>query len=391
MEETGVEGVKGNSNAASDSLFQGKHFWLSQNIPQRSRFKETIEQNGGIIRLFEKDAEIKLVDHMKRNRNLSADTFSYRLVEDSVRKGRLQNLEDYRCGPSTSRPVGATNIRSRGHKILYTLQDDQALWDWMQSYEDDPNAPIRGDIPARKRRATGSPGSNAKTPTPEVPQQRRQKPPPPPKFILPTPNKNITNKRNNVKGKGSEKPREREPEREPEPERESEQEPEKAPEQPPQQTPEQKRQSPSPVNEVYEPEPIDETFLELPFLPSSPGSSEPEEQPEQDIDAWIDDRLRTGIAKTEDQIIEALRCTSMDPQLADQVLKHLVAGKDIPKDMPGVWTAEDDKCIEGRDTRDIEKVLEKHGSEFFNSRWQYLDMARTAGLEKGQEEGITEL
>ena len=29
-------------NQGSDSLFQGMQFWLSQNIPQRSRFKELI-------------------------------------------------------------------------------------------------------------------------------------------------------------------------------------------------------------------------------------------------------------------------------------------------------------------------------------------------------------
>lgn len=166
--------------------------------------------------------------------------------------------------------------------------------------------------------------------------------------------------------------------------------PQKPPEKPSDPTPKKQQSPPRPFNEVYEPEPIDPMFLELPFLPPSPGASEPEEQPEQDIDAWIDSHLQKGLAKSEDQIIEALRCTSMDPHLADQVLKHLVAGKDIPTDIAGVWTADDDRCIEGRDTRDIERVLEKHGSDYFNSRWQYLDMARTAGLEEVQE-GITEL
>ncbi|KAI9046280.1 putative transcription factor Rap1 [Aspergillus affinis] len=435
MAETDVEGVKGSSSTASNLLFQGKQFWLSKNIPQRSRFKDSIERNGGLVRLFEKDAEIKLVDHMKRHlRNIPANAFSYRFVEDSIRQGRLQKLEDYRCASSAPRPVGATNLPSRGHKILYTVQDDQELWDWVQTYEGDPSASIKGnkiyqekrkrtptsdnsdgtdsdggDIPARKRRATGSPGSNTKTPTPDVPQQSeetssRQKHAPPPKFILPALDESITKKRSNEMGKGPKKIHERQPEpgpepepepeperepeleREPESERKSERELEKAPKPAPEQ-----EQLLSYLNSIQdalgpqEPEPIDVDagLLELPFLPSTPESSEPDEQPEQDVDAWIDDHLRTGIAKTEDQIIEALRCTSMDPQLADQVLKHLVAGKDIPKDMPGVWTAEDDKCIQGGDTRDIKRVLEKHGSEFLNSRWHYLAMARTAGLEMG--------
>ena len=73
---------------ASSSLFQGKQFWLSQNIPQRSRFKELItvcyhillysitcctglttslQEHGGIVRLLEKDVDVKLVDHTKKN------------------------------------------------------------------------------------------------------------------------------------------------------------------------------------------------------------------------------------------------------------------------------------------------------------------------------------
>lgn len=123
---------------------------------------------------------------------------------------------------------------------------------------------------------------------------------------------------------------------------------------------------------------IDPLFLELPFLPSSP---EPEEDvPAQDIDAWIDHRLRTGRAKTVEQVIDALRCASMDPDIADEVLRYLVAGKGIPADIPGVWTAEDDRCIEGMDAREVDRVLKKHGMQFVNIRWEYLGMARAAGF-----------
>lgn len=125
-------------------------------------------------------------------------------------------------------------------------------------------------------------------------------------------------------------------------------------------------------------------LMELPFFPSSPEPEdvETESESEKDIDTWIDTRLRTGKAKNVVQVIEALRCTSMEPRLADQVLEHLVAGKGIPNNIPGVWTPEDDKSIEGTESRDIERVLKKHGREFFNARWEYLSLARTAGLEE---------
>jgi telomeric repeat-binding factor 2-interacting protein 1 len=126
----------------------------------------------------------------------------------------------------------------------------------------------------------------------------------------------------------------------------------------------------------------DNFLLELPFFPSSP---EPQGEPsqEEDIDTWIEDRLRTGKADNEEQVIEALQCTSMDPSLADKVLEYLAAGKGIPEDMPGVWTPEDDECVEVGNSRAVERVLKKHGSEAFEARWNYLSMARAAGLSGG--------
>lgn len=70
----------------------------------------------------------------------------------------------------------------------------------------------------------------------------------------------------------------------------------------------------------------------------------------------------------------------MDPYLADKVLDRLIAGEGVPDDIPGVWTADDDKCMEGKDARSIERVLNKHGMEFFEGRWDYLGKARAAGL-----------
>ena len=127
---------------------------------------------------------------------------------------------------------------------------------------------------------------------------------------------------------------------------------------------------------------VDSLFLELPFFPATPTPEPEEEQSSQpDIDDWIDDHIRSGRAQDDAQVIEALRCTSMDPGLADKILGNLVSGRGIPDDMPGVWTLEDDKCLEGANARDIERVLEKHGMEYFNVRWEYLGLARDAGLE----------
>lgn len=122
-------------------------------------------------------------------------------------------------------------------------------------------------------------------------------------------------------------------------------------------------------------------MFELPYL-SSPEPDEEDEEMGQgeipDVDAWIDAHVGTGV--DESNVIDALRCTSMDPELAEKVLRYLAAGKGIPDDIPGVWTAEDDKHLEGQGAREIERVLEKHGSGACNARWEYLSMARERGL-----------
>lgn len=146
--------------------------------------------------------------------------------------------------------------------------------------------------------------------------------------------------------------------------------------------------------ETNDPE-VDGLLRQLPFWPSSPApeseTDEGEDQeadertrekinPVPDIDEWIDDCIRTGKAQSDKQVIEALRCTTMDPDLAQTVLQHLVAGKGIPDDIPGVWTAEDDEHLEGGNARHIERVLEKHGDQYVESRGEYLGLARATGL-----------
>lgn len=151
--------------------------------------------------------------------------------------------------------------------------------------------------------------------------------------------------------------------------------------------------------ETNDPE-VDGLLRQLPFWPSSPapeseedgeGGEGGEEQqaerrrkegsdPVQDIDEWIDDCVRTGKAQNDKQVIEALRCTTMDPDLAQQVLQHLVAGQGIPDDIPGVWTVEDDRHLEGGNARHVERVLEKHGDHYVGTRGEYLGLARATGF-----------
>ncbi|PLN81932.1 hypothetical protein BDW42DRAFT_86204 [Aspergillus taichungensis] len=410
MVEKGEEG--------HDGLFKGTQFWLSHNVPQRARFKELITNNGGLLRLYEKDADVRLVDHLRKN--LPPDTHSYKFIEDSIKQGKMQDLRKYEAGPSAPRPVGATNIPSRSHKRAYTIEDDQILWDWMQPHEQQGTAPISGnliyqDLAARypqhtfqswrdrylKRvRGKGRPGdktyltpgtlassntedqrlpvrdsSQQKAPANLEDKKRKRSPEAKPEHRHADTTGNPTHKRRP-------KPTMKTPEERVIRAQEPRPQPIEAPSTP---TPNrsdanaaaqaQNAQIPPPPDVDND---FDPTLIQLPFFPGTP---DPEEAPPQDIDAWIDERLRTGKAKDEDQIVEALRRASMDPVLADRVLESLAAGRGIPDNMPGVWTDADDRDMESADGRKVNRVLQKHGSEAFDNRWEYLNMARATGLE----------
>ncbi|KAL4932804.1 putative transcription factor Rap1 [Aspergillus undulatus] len=477
-----VERSTGQGRNGQGGLFQGMSFWLSHNVPQRSRFKEEIQRHGGIVKLLEQDADVQLVDHKRKN--LPVNVYSYQFIEKTVQNGRLENLETYRAGRSTPRPVGGTHIPAKGSRSSYTIEDDQILWDYMQPLESNPHASIHGnkiyqdfaekyprhtwqswrDRYLKRVRGRLRPGGMIPQPTPrpttdeavrrsspprvstsrpstsrsaEVtaqraepssrPQERKRKRSPDPpetrghagnrttntqlrrptnppgarrssEVVVPpdplvqirrqehiSPNERASNDTTEAHQRSPDKRPCREVVVSPTPQAQSRESPrhERPPslkkaktssKQPPEKSIEQTTEKRTPQEPTAETSAGSDNLLwELPFFPSSPVT---EEAPEQDIDSWIEERLSRGRG-TETQIIEALQCTSMDPALADKVLEFLVAGKGIPTDMRGVWTAEDDRCLEAQDSRDVQRVLDKHG-DLLNSRFDYLQMARDA-------------
>ncbi|KAJ5773169.1 hypothetical protein N7457_008065 [Penicillium paradoxum] len=125
------------------NLFRGARFWVSMTVPQRVRFKELIKEYGGTVVLMEKDADVKLVDHTRRD--LPDDTFSYQYVERSIKNGQLEDLEAHRVGPSAPRPMGASNIPTKSTRSFFTLQEDQLVFDWIEHFGREPGAPVQGN------------------------------------------------------------------------------------------------------------------------------------------------------------------------------------------------------------------------------------------------------
>ncbi|PGH08232.1 telomeric repeat-binding factor 2-interacting protein 1 [Blastomyces parvus] len=104
-----------------------------------------------------------------------------------------------------------------------------------------------------------------------------------------------------------------------------------------------------------------------------PSSADEDDQPSiEQMDEWIVSKTTGRKACTQQQVLDALACTTMDPDLADTVLEAMAAGKGIPDNVRGVWTKEDDECLEASDSKSIEAVLQKHGTELFNARFEYI-------------------
>lgn len=63
--------------------------------------------------------------------------YSYKYVEVSIRNGQLEDLKDHVAGPpaGTIRSVGSTTLPAKVTRNNYTREDDQALWDWVTTYE----------------------------------------------------------------------------------------------------------------------------------------------------------------------------------------------------------------------------------------------------------------
>lgn len=141
-------------------------------------------------------------------------------------------------------------------------------------------------------------------------------------------------------------------------------------------------------------EPDEGWDMQMPPLPSSPPipvsqaianeddiANDPEVMlTEEDLiaklESWMDAQLESGIDP--DALELALKSASNNPDLADIVLECLRKGEGVPEDVRGVWTEEDDECLEAVDARRINRVMEKHGQEALDGRYEFLRLFNEA-------------
>ncbi|KAI9666950.1 MAG: hypothetical protein M1831_001455 [Alyxoria varia] len=119
---------------AEGSLFRDIRFFLVQRLPDRSTFKNIVERNGGQVVPLERNADIMIADHLRKD--APPESYSYTWIEKSVSEGRLVDKEQHRAGrpKAVARSVGSLEP-AQGKRVPYSKQDDDFLYDWVTEYE----------------------------------------------------------------------------------------------------------------------------------------------------------------------------------------------------------------------------------------------------------------
>ena len=102
-----------------------------------------------------------------------------------------------------------------------------------------------------------------------------------------------------------------------------------------------------------------------------------EEEMIANLEKWIDGQIESGY---DIETIElALKSTSNELDLADIVLNDMKEYGELPTHVRGIWTEEDDEYLEAVDARKINAMIEKHGQEGVDRRYEFLRTYNAAG------------
>ncbi|RDA90987.1 hypothetical protein CP533_3109 [Ophiocordyceps camponoti-saundersi (nom. inval.)] len=145
MSHITYEGVVAGAQGGGD-IFQGKRFWVALRVPIRSTIINHITasfgpyrlaegNNGGIVEKLEKNADFLIADHARND--APTDSYSWKLIEDSVENGIMQLPDRYYNGASPGKPKPAGSGGPTKHsRTPFTHTDDVMLAKWVLSKED---------------------------------------------------------------------------------------------------------------------------------------------------------------------------------------------------------------------------------------------------------------
>jgi hypothetical protein len=141
---------EGTGSGGGGDLFKGMKFYFLRRVPLRTKWEELVlvrflylrfsqllisrQSNGGELVKLEKQADIVIADHARKDN--PAGAISWKYVEESVKKGELEDIEDHRAGPvtHTAREVGSGGPTRKG-RTPFTAEDDRILMEWVMKGE----------------------------------------------------------------------------------------------------------------------------------------------------------------------------------------------------------------------------------------------------------------
>ncbi|KAI0887784.1 uncharacterized protein GGS22DRAFT_89092 [Annulohypoxylon maeteangense] len=127
------EGALAPKERLYNGLFKNMKFWVAQRVPMRLTWIQKIQDNGGKVVPLEKDADLLIADHLKKNS--PPGSYSYEWIEDSIKAGVLQTREDYICAPAGQTQPTSSAAPRKGTRAAFTAEDDKILIRWVMKKE----------------------------------------------------------------------------------------------------------------------------------------------------------------------------------------------------------------------------------------------------------------
>ncbi|EHK48238.1 hypothetical protein TRIATDRAFT_81783 [Trichoderma atroviride IMI 206040] len=114
------------STVGGGNIFQGMKFWVSRLVPSRDWIIDQIQTNSGTVVVQEKDADMLIADHARKDVPLGS--YSWKYITESVKAGFVQVEDKYLNGPPPGqpRPILAGS-RAKKTRTPFSEQDDAIL------------------------------------------------------------------------------------------------------------------------------------------------------------------------------------------------------------------------------------------------------------------------
>ncbi|KAI1387208.1 TRF2-interacting telomeric protein/Rap1 C terminal domain-containing protein [Hypoxylon trugodes] len=133
------EGAMATKEPPRNGLFKNMKFWVGHRVPQRLNWVQGIQNNGGKVVPLEKNADYLIADDARKDGPLGS--YSYKFIDESIKAGVLQNLENYLCSSATrqpktteSQPTSSISAQKTTRR-KFTDEDDSILMRWVIKHE----------------------------------------------------------------------------------------------------------------------------------------------------------------------------------------------------------------------------------------------------------------